>query len=540
MIISKPNYAMCKTKLIHYALLLFGAIIFTGCESVSGDMESEPIWSPDELPPEVVDYIDSTYAGYRIDEVEREDYCDGSPVFKIELEKEEEEDIDLYFSLDGSLLFNGQEISAGELPARILQSLQGDTLTFIFERIERLELKSGVVQYRLLLALGSGDLLELILNADGSTYCRDEEVDVDEDDKEDDEEYCDELSSAGCLPEITAYFDDCDEVDICSAKELSNVVIDFAPRGFGEEDFRKDNLSGRYLELETNRTILGVWIKSGCNNTDDCPGCGEYQANPNAGDCDGDDDDGDDDDGDDDDGDDDDGDDDDGDDDDGDDDDGDDDDGDDDCDDLRTEGCVPDIYVDFDDCDEVDICSALEIEQVVLDFAPQGYGAEDEVRSFNNSSYLELESDDRALLGIWVRSGCNASDDCSACGAYFPNDELDDDCYDEDEDDEDLDCEDLMADGCVAQLLVEFDDCDEVEICSALQIDNLVLDFAPRGYGPEDELRDDINRNTVEVEVEGRRILGVWVKSGCNASDACDACGTYYTNTDIDDCDDDD
>ncbi|MGB0165381.1 MAG: DUF7467 domain-containing protein [Luteibaculum sp.] len=89
----------------------------------------------------------------------------------------------------------------------------------------------------------------------------------------------------GSSADIEADFEDCYEVKLESSKDLSNIVIDFAPAGFGSEDKKLDGLSGHKKTLKENKEILGVWVKSGANHSGDCPGCGEYFENDS--DCDG-------------------------------------------------------------------------------------------------------------------------------------------------------------------------------------------------------------------------------------------------------------
>uniref|UniRef100_UPI004049EEAB PKD domain-containing protein n=1 Tax=Fulvivirga sp. TaxID=1931237 RepID=UPI004049EEAB len=138
----------------------------------------------------------------------------------------------------------------------------------------------------------------------------------------------DDEDDNNCEAEVSAVFaDDNLSVTANSTKDLSNVVIKYCD----ESTEKYNDLSGNSQTFTSEIIIIGIWIKSGCNLSDDGSGFGEYIENVNwDGSCDDDeDDDNGDDDEDDDDGDDDDGDDEDGDDDDGDD-DGDDDDGDDD------------------------------------------------------------------------------------------------------------------------------------------------------------------------------------------------------------------
>ncbi|TXC78565.1 hypothetical protein [Luteibaculum oceani] len=90
-------------------------------------------------------------------------------------------------------------------------------------------------------------------------------------------------SKGSCEPEIEVEFDGCNDVTIVSSKDLSNVVLDFAPAGAGNEDVKLDNLIiGNLMSVTRTGDILGVWVKSGCNKSGDCPGCGEYFANDNT------------------------------------------------------------------------------------------------------------------------------------------------------------------------------------------------------------------------------------------------------------------
>jgi hypothetical protein len=78
-------------------------------------------------------------------------------------------------------------------------------------------------------------------------------------------------------------------VHVTSTKELSNVVLDFGPDEFGNPQHQKfDSLagySGNYAGTGAYEglQVAGVWIKSGCNASDDGPGYGEYVAAPGDG-----------------------------------------------------------------------------------------------------------------------------------------------------------------------------------------------------------------------------------------------------------------
>ncbi len=78
-----------------------------------------------------------------------------------------------------------------------------------------------------------------------------------------------------CLPTIEVSFSpDGTIADVQSDKELSNVVLKFCD---GSPDYKFDNLSG-YQDTFSyqDKELAGVWVKSGCNQSDDGPGYGEF------------------------------------------------------------------------------------------------------------------------------------------------------------------------------------------------------------------------------------------------------------------------
>jgi len=80
----------------------------------------------------------------------------------------------------------------------------------------------------------------------------------------------------------SASFTSSTEVVASSDKDLSNVVIKFCD---GTTQ-KFDNLSGLFGTFSgtgeyNGKKIVGIWIKSGCNSSDEGPGFGEFHENPN-------------------------------------------------------------------------------------------------------------------------------------------------------------------------------------------------------------------------------------------------------------------
>lgn len=91
----------------------------------------------------------------------------------------------------------------------------------------------------------------------------------------------DEETTQNCLPEVSAIFEnDHKSVVTSSDKDLSNVVLLY----YDDEHQKFDGLSGKTgtfagTEEHEGKCVLGVWIKSGCNNSEDGPGYGEWIPN---------------------------------------------------------------------------------------------------------------------------------------------------------------------------------------------------------------------------------------------------------------------
>jgi large repetitive protein len=88
-------------------------------------------------------------------------------------------------------------------------------------------------------------------------------------------------TSENCVPTVGAVFsNDHKLVQATSTKDLSNVVLKFSDNA--TQKF--DNLSGLHGTFQgtagnVGKCIVGVWIKSGCNSSNDGPGYGEWRSN---------------------------------------------------------------------------------------------------------------------------------------------------------------------------------------------------------------------------------------------------------------------
>jgi LruC domain-containing protein len=86
----------------------------------------------------------------------------------------------------------------------------------------------------------------------------------------------------GCKPSFVQATFNGTTVTTTSAKDLSNVVLKFADGTVQKWDSLNQGKTGTFYGTGANagKTIIGVWIKSGCNASGDGPGYGEYLDNP--------------------------------------------------------------------------------------------------------------------------------------------------------------------------------------------------------------------------------------------------------------------
>jgi hypothetical protein len=84
------------------------------------------------------------------------------------------------------------------------------------------------------------------------------------------------FAEATCLPDVEAGFTSANSVTVESSKDLSNVVLHYCDGS--KQKF--DHLSGLSASFTGAKKIQGVWVKSGCNQSGDGPGFGEYFKSP--------------------------------------------------------------------------------------------------------------------------------------------------------------------------------------------------------------------------------------------------------------------
>jgi large repetitive protein len=290
-------------------------------------------------------------------------------------------------------------------------------------------------------------------------------------------------STSNCLPTVNATFGADDKsVTVVSTKDLSNVVIKYHDGTVQ----KYDNLSGltrtfSVSGLFSNKCIVGVWIKSGCNQSSDGPGYGEYVKNPKAKTM---------------------------------------------CETIGGGGkgdpnCKPTVRAEFStDSKSVTAFSTKALSNVVLKYF------DGTVQKFENLTGLSKNftgngaNAGKCIIGVWIKSGCNQSNDGPGYGEYVTNNNVASTCSNSN-----------PTDDCKPTINVVFaPNSKRAIITSNKEIKIIIMKFHD-GQEQRVNVNSVLNRTVSGTGVnEGKCIVGVWVKSGCNQNSLGAQYGDWFAN----------
>ena len=145
------------------------------CKNDSSSSSNDNGNNSGQVPDNIMGYINANYSGYDVDSFEKEDLCDNSVVYEVELEDGPGPDVDLYFTLSGEFLFAATEISESDLPEAVKAAIESDFSSFSIEddKVERFEMADGSLQYEVELESDEDDV-EVIFDAAGNVVCKDD------------------------------------------------------------------------------------------------------------------------------------------------------------------------------------------------------------------------------------------------------------------------------------------------------------------------------------------------------------------------------
>ncbi len=130
-----------------------------------------------QLPANVQSYLDTNHPNAEIEESEADTLCTGTAVYEVELEVNDDEELELTFDTEGSLLSTSMEIPASQLPAAVTAAISANFGGYSVEEAESLDLPGGGNQFEV--ELKGSNVKEVLFNADGTVVC--EQVETEDD-----------------------------------------------------------------------------------------------------------------------------------------------------------------------------------------------------------------------------------------------------------------------------------------------------------------------------------------------------------------------
>lgn len=158
-------------KYILFLLPLTTFLIFSKCEK--DDIVPN-------LPASIKNYLDAQYPGYEAEELDEETFCNGGKGYEVEIETSGDDELELTFDTEGTLLFTKTEIKTSDLPAAVKTSVATNFPGYKMKEAGRLDMNGGGVRYEAELKNGSS-VKEVLFETTGTVVCEEVENENDED-----------------------------------------------------------------------------------------------------------------------------------------------------------------------------------------------------------------------------------------------------------------------------------------------------------------------------------------------------------------------
>lgn len=181
------------------------------------------------------------------------------------------------------------------------------------------------------------------------------------------------------------------------------------------------------------------------------------------------------------------------------------------------------------------ISSTKELSNVVLKFQDNSTQIIENLSGLNGTFQGNTDNAEKCIIGVWIKSGCNSSNDGPGYGEFVSNNAYTGTCAAADTNtDQDNSSSQIGGGGsdCLPSINAVYTDVQKrVTITSNLALNNVVLKFHDNTIQQFNNLFGKTRTLTGTGANVGKCIVGVWVKSGCNSSTDGPNYGAYYENT---------
>ena len=154
-------------KYLAILTLVLSIAFFTDCDKENNDKDVDTT----TLHAAIVAYINTNYAGYSIDEAQKDTLCNGTAGIEVELEKRNADEITLFFSNENVFILKEEEIKYSALPTGVQAFYATNYPNYkLPKNADKITLANGTVQYEVDLKEKTTHVeKEVITNLDGTS-----------------------------------------------------------------------------------------------------------------------------------------------------------------------------------------------------------------------------------------------------------------------------------------------------------------------------------------------------------------------------------
>lgn len=198
--------------------------------------------------------------------------------------------------------------------------------------------------------------------------------------------------------------------------------------------------------------------------------------------------------------------------------------------------CMPTVGATFAaNFKSVVVSSTKDLSNVVLKFQDNTTQLFDNLSGLTGTFQASATNAEKCIIGVWVKSGCNSSNDGPGYGEFVSNSAYSGTCAAAETNTEEDNSSSQIGGGnadCLPTITATYtDEQRRVSITSSMNLNNVVLKFSDNTTQQFNNLFGKTRTLTGTGANVGKCIIGAWIKSGCNSSTDGPNYGAYFENT---------
>jgi len=198
--------------------------------------------------------------------------------------------------------------------------------------------------------------------------------------------------------------------------------------------------------------------------------------------------------------------------------------------------CMPTVGATFAaNFKSVVVSSTKDLSNIVMKFQDNTTQKFDNLSGLTGTFQVSAANADKCIIGVWIKSGCNSSNDGPGYGEFVSNNAYSGTCAGAETNTEEDNSSSQIGGGnadCLPTITTTYtDEQRRVSITSSMNLNNVVLKFSDNTTQQFNNLFGKTRTLTGTGANVGKCIIGAWIKSGCNSSTDGPNYGEYFENT---------